>query len=434
MFKKILECEFCKISIPIIALIGLGFYLAYQFVPPPPPDEITIATGRAGGGYHSFALRYQSLLQTQSGLTLHLRPTAGSPEALKLLRQGEVDVALVQGGTAGEADKQQLRAIASLFYEPLWLFHRKGLDVEYLFDLKGKTLAVGEPESGTRALALQLLADNNITADNTRFTEHSAQQAIEHLQNGALDAAFFVTSPRSPLILRLLHDENLDLLNFRRHLAYNQKYPFLKGLVIGEGAIDLEQNIPAGDKTLLAATASLVGQKDLHPALVRSLLRVITEVHRPGGFIDPPEAFPAAAASEIPMNEEAARYIQRGPSWLERYLPFQIAIFIDRMKIMLLPLITLMIPLLRSALPIYRWRIRAKIYRWYATLRELDFRIDGLQDPANIDQEMQTIRDLEQELAEQVSVPLAYMGEFYDLRLHIELILKKLEQRKAQLK
>ena len=42
------------------------------------------------------------------------------------------------------------------------------------------------------------------------------------------------------------------------------------------------------------------------------------------------------------------------------------------------------------------------------------------------------MKALQKELIEQVSVPLSYMGEFYDLRMHIQLILNRLEERRLE--
>jgi hypothetical protein len=204
-----------------------------------------------------------------------------------------------------------------------------------------------------------------------------------------------------------------------------KRFAYLSTTTLGEGELDLANNLPPQATPLLAVIASLVATPELHPIARRALLRVVLAEHG--------KDLPPMGRLEIPINQDAQRYLQNGPGILERYLPFSAAAFIDRMKIMLVPLLTLLIPLLKSILPIYRWRIRFKIYRWYASLKEADERVERIETPAGVEEELRRIRRLEEELEMQVSVPLSYMGEFYDLRGHVELVKQRLERRLKRL-
>ncbi|RKZ46834.1 MAG: C4-dicarboxylate ABC transporter substrate-binding protein [Candidatus Parabeggiatoa sp. nov. 3] len=428
-----MKCDSCKIGIMIVAVILLTLIIAYQFVEPPPPDEIRIGTGREGGGYHGFALEYQKLLADEK-FQLDIQPTAGSIEVLQRLQSGDVSIGLVQGGTAKTVSTEGLQSLASLFYEPVWVFYRQALSFEYLFELRGKRIAVGEEGSGTRPVAVQLLEDNKVTPDNSTFVALSSKEAAQQLVAGEIDAAFFVMSPKSSTILKLLNNPSIELLSFKRHLAYSSRYSFLTSVQIGEGMINLEKNIPGQDKILLAATASLVARQDLHPDIVYLLLQTLVKVHKDGGLLEKKEQFPSTQFVEFPMNQNAAQYLEHGPSWLQSIFPFWIASALDRLKIMLIPLIAILLPLFKGAFPLYRWSIRFKIFRWYGILRDIDSEIDGLADLEAIKEEMQRMKSLQKELIEQVSVPLSYMGEFYGLRMHIQLVLKRLEEREQEVK
>ena len=422
-----IKCDVCKVWIPIIVIISLSLLIAYQFVDPPPPQEARIATGREGGGYHSFALKYQELL-AQDKFQLDIQPTAGSIEVLKLLKTGKVSMGLVQGGTGKTVSSQGLQSLASLFFEPLWVFYRKEQTINYLYDLRGKRIAIGEKGSGTRPLALELLQDNRVTQDNTTFLALSSKAAVKKISAGEIDAAFFVISPKASLISELFNNPAIELMNFKRSIAYKRRYPYLTTVKIGEGMIDLEKNIPTEDKTLLAATASLVIRDNLHPDIIQLLLGKLKEVHKTGGLLETKGQFPSEKFVEFPVNKEASYYLEHGPSWLQRVFPFWIASKLDRLKILLIPLIAIMLPLLKSALPIYRWGIRFKIFRWYATLNEIDRKISTIADLSLIEEKKQQIKTLQKEITEQVSVPLSYMGELYTLRVHIRLILTHLEE------
>ncbi len=430
-----MKCDACKVWIPIILFILLSLlslFIAYQFVDPPAPQEVSIATGREGGGYHTFALNYQKHLAEEQ-FQLNIQLTAGSIEVLKKLKSGEVDLGIVQGGTGKTVSPEGLQSLGSLFYEPLWVFHRKEQPFKYLFELRGKRVALGEEGSGTRAMALQLLQDNDVTQDNTTFLALSSKTAAQELIAGKIDAAFFVMSPAASIIFELLRNPDLDLMSFKRDLAYSSRYSFLTSVKIGEGVIDLENNIPNTDKTLLATTATLVARENLHPDLVHLFLKAMNEVHNAGGLLEKAGYFPSEKFVEFPMNAQANHYLQYGPSILQRVFPFWLASLLDRLKIMLIPLIAVMLPLLKGAIPLYRWGIRFKIFRWYNRLSEVDRKINELTDLSAIEKEIEETTKLQDELVKQVSVPLSYMGEFYALRMHIQLVVERLEERHQEL-
>ncbi len=425
MLKRLSQCEACKIGVPIALLIVLGFWLAYQFVPPPVPKSLTIATGREGGAYFAYAERYRQRMQAEFNIELRLLPTAGTPEVLKALREGRADIGMAQGGLAEAWHKEHLESIAGLYLEPVWIFQRADLTLNRLFDLKGKRIWVGEEGSGTRALALSLLAANGVTGENSELIGSPAVPLDDKLARDGIDAIFLVSGTGGAMVKKLLADDRFALFHAQRQQAYMKRFAYLSTTTLGEGELDLAANLPGQATPLLAVIATLVATPDLHPIARRALLRVVIAEHG--------KDLPPMARLDIPINQDAQRYLQNGPGILERYLPFSAAAFIDRMKIMLVPLLTLLIPLLKSVLPIYRWRIRFKIYRWYSALKEADARVEQLDTPDAVNEELRRIRQLEEELAMQVSVPLSYMGEFYDLRVHVTLVTQRLEGRLARL-
>ena len=426
-----MKCEFCKIWLPIIAILVAGFYVAYQFVPAAAPSSLRIATGSKEGAYYQYAQEYQQRLKKE-GVDLIIQTTAGSVEVLQLLQDGKVDLGFVQGGVANDNAKETLHSIASLFYEPLWVFYRKDLKtINYLQELRGKRLAIGQEGSGSRALISQLLTDNGITADNTTLLGLNVEDARKQLENGEIDAAFFVMSPKAEVISVLASNADIAIMNFQRHAkAYTSRYPFLSSLIVGEGLLDLQKNIPEKETVLLSATAALVAVKDLHSDPVRLLSREAIYIHNKPGMFEKARQFPSIEHLEIPIHPDAEQYLQQGPSWLENIFPFSIASKLDQLKILLIPLIALLIPLFKSILPLYNWRIRSKTYRWYKELNEVDRQLDSF-DYKVIDQEIDKLTKLHSALAKEVTVPLSHMSEFYELRTHTDHILNRLKERQV---
>jgi TRAP transporter TAXI family solute receptor len=426
-----MKCDFCKIGLPLILIVVVGFAITYHFVPPPPPKTFSIATGSTVGAYYAYSIEYQKGLEKQ-GFTLAVQPTAGSIEALQLLKAGKVDLAFIQGGVAKDMPTEGLHSLASLFYEPLWIFHRKDQPLQYLYELRGKRVAIGAEGSGTRPLAMQMLYDNGLDDKNTTFLGLTSPEAKQKLESGEIDAAFFVVSPKATMISELLHNPAIELLSIKRALAYTSRYSFLSSVTIGEGMFDLQNNIPAHDIVLLTVTASLVAREGFNSDLIRLILKEAIKIHNPPGLLEKKNQFPSELFLEIPIHKEAEEYLRTGSSWLEKILPFWLASKLDRLKILLIPILTLLLPLFKGILPIYRWSIRSKTYRWYETLHQVDRQLESF-DTQVIEQEIERLTILQKELAKQVAVPLSYMAEFYDLRLHINLILSRLEERQDKL-
>jgi uncharacterized protein len=405
------------------------------FVEPPPPRKIVIATGAQNGAYFRFAQKYADELR-KDGLSVLVRETAGSVENLRLLGQVDsgVAVAIVQSGVASPEDVQHFSALGSMYREPLWVFYRGGERLDRLSQLEGKRIGVGPSGSGTYAIAKQLLAVNGLvesksSKENSRavLVEENVAAAAKALQKGELDAAFFVAAFEADYIQGLLNDPNLNLLSFDQNEAYHRRFRFLSPVTVPAGLVNLGQNIPAHNVALLAPTAMLVVRKDFHPALVPLLLTTATRIHGKGDELSDPGEFPAELYCDFPVSEDAKRYYKSGQPVLQRLLPFWVASLVDRAKVMLIPLVMLMMPLVRAAPPLMRWRTRRKIYLWYSDLREIDQRLDaGLSGP-ELDLELARLKGIEHQVAH-VDVPLSYMEEFYHLRLHLGMLQQHLTE------
>jgi len=411
-----------KIYGPAALLVIAAFFIAFQFIKPAPPDRVVMATGDVDGAYHHFARGYAEIL-AREGVTLELRPTAGSVENVELLRAGEVSLAMVQGGVEEPGSEPGLVSLGSVYYEPLWLFHRRDVDVRHLRDLRGRRLAMGPEGSGTRALASGLLRDNGL-ADSAAWLGLGGQAALRALLDGDVDAAFFVISAESELVSRLLHHPEIALMEFVRAEAYTRRYRFLNSLELPEGVVDLAKNIPDREMRLLATAANLVSDPDLHPALIDLILQAADDAHSGGGWFEGQDEFPMPGLLAFPLSTHAARYYKHGPPFLQRYLPFWAASLLDRLKVLLLPMVVLLLPLIKVMPPIYNWRMRARIYRWYGELEQAEEQFAAGQVPLTGIHEQLDRVDRE---VQHVKVPLSFTNQLYHLRQHIDLVRRRID-------
>lgn len=428
MFKKAGFPQGAKLVYGFIIVVTLlGFWVAYQFVEPAPPDHIVISSGSESGAYYLFAQRYKEFL-ARNGITLEIRTSAGSVENIARLKapESDVDLAFVQGGT-GDPGDQELLSLGSLYYEPLWLFYRSELQLHHISDLRGKKIAIGPEGSGTRAVALKLTADNKIEQAGTVLEPLGGEEAALALEQGEIDGLFMIAGAQSPIVQKLLTAEGISLLDFERAEAYERKHLFLSSVVLPEGVIDLSRNIPPADITLLAATATLVVRNDFHPALVDLILRAAEEIHNQSGLFEAQNEFPSPKHVEYKLSAEAQRYFKRGPSFLHRYLPFWLATFIDRMLVMIIPLVALLVPLIRILPPAYRWRARSGILRWYKAVKAIDLsRLDN-PPPAKLRTLLSELDAIEERVNKR-QIPLSFMDQVYDLRMHIALVRGEIKQ------
>lgn len=432
--RKLAFLEFREkaiIGVPALVLVLVGFWITAQFVEPAPPRHIVLACGTLEGAYYAYGQRYRDLIEPH-GFSVELKTTAGAVENLKLLETetSHVDAAFIQGGLESLSETEILQSLGSLFFEPLLIFHRKELSLQRLTDLKGLRIAAGEKGSGTRYLALQLLEQNGVTSNNTTLIPYGFQEATDNLVNGGLDVAIFI-SHSTPFLRKLAISPEITLMGMERAEAYALLNQFLHVLHLPEGAIDLGRNIPKQEMKLVAPTAQLVVRSDLHPALKYLLLETARKAHESGGGFERAGQFPSPRYLDFPISREANRYYRSGPPFLQRYLPFWAAVFLNRMKIMLLPLIALIYPLFKIIPQVYRWRMRSRIYRWYARLESVDPKVSLGNETPRINRYLEELDEIEEQVAK-ISVPLAFSEDLYHFRLHIEMLRDKLKNMAEQ--
>jgi TRAP transporter TAXI family solute receptor len=425
--------EMVRVAAVVAVVLAAVVAVAWQFVEPAPPRTVVIATGSASGAYHAVARQYAEHFQA-AGIELVVRETAGSLENYALLGTpgSGVDVAIVQGGTAPvETERRRdLVALASLYLEPVWVFYRGEPGLGRLGQLAGRRIAVGAQGSGARALALELLSAGGVLGEQsgTTLVDVGGARAVAALREGSVDAALFVMGPTAPLLAELLAVPGVRLMSFEQTQAYARRFRYLSPVTLHRGSLDLVRDVPERDVQLVAPAAVLVARKDVHPAVVALLTEAAVQTHRGGDLLSDPGTFPSATLTELPVNEQARYYLTHGPDFLRRVLPFWLAALIHRFVVLLIPLFMVLVPLLRLTPPVYRWSIRSRIYRWYARLRVIDERLRAMPDAEQVRKDLLLLEQLEHEIGG-VKVPLSYMDDFYDLRLHVGYIRGRLEER-----
>jgi len=400
----------------LVLLAALGAWMLQSTI----PRSIVIATGSADTFDHSLFPRYRQIL-ARDGVTLVERKTGGAVENARLVSDpgSGVDVAFMQGGVIKDAGNVVM--LASLYYEPLWVFYRGSATPSRLDELRGRRIAIGEKDQGVHAFVEPLLAANGVTATDSELVSIGNLEALHALQAGTVDAAMFVGGAESPAVVAALHDKSLKLMNFSRAEAYQRRFDHITKLTLPAGTVDFALDIPQDDVALIATEAMLVSRDDLPPAIITLLHEAAREVHSDQGYFEKPREFPNTDPVDIPVSAYADRHHRFGPSLLHRYLPFFFATFVERLIILLVPLIVVIVPLFNLLPQLLRWRMRSRIYRWYGELSLLERDVASRSGTLPVDEWIATLDRIEAAAA-RVKTPTSYASEAYTLREHIALV------------
>jgi TRAP transporter TAXI family solute receptor len=410
---------------PTIAMIAVLCALAYLIVDPAPPRQVTLAAGQENSAYDEFAKKYAARL-ARHGIKVTVVRSLGSQQNLQQLSEGKVDIAFVQSGsTDAKAARPELVSLGSLFIEPVWLFMREPVAVEQLTGLRGLKVNLGEEGTGVPKLFRQVLELNGVSPDELKISALQNTPATVELLEGRIDALVFSSGPDALLVQMLLQTPGIKLFNFAQAEAYTRRLPFMSHVTLPRGIVDVGRDLPAQDYHLVAPTATLVARARLHPALVDLFVQAAAEIHGGTGWFQQQGEYPSPKFTEVPVADEAAKFYKDGPPLLQRYMNFWMANFFDRMWVVVVALAALLLPLSKIVPPLYVWRIRSRIYKWYGQLRAVE---QELEAAAHSGQRVETgerllkrLDDIE-ELVNQISIPLAFADALYGLRSHINFV------------
>ena len=422
---------------PFLVLALALLVLAYWWLDPNPPKRVTLATGPAQSAYEEFGKRYAKIL-AQDDIEVRLLPSEGSAQNLQLLREGKADLGFVQGGTSESRpdDETNLESLGSLFVEPIWLFYRKdaagkapgtAASLDALTQLQGLRVNVGTPGSGIPSLMTKLLTSNKVDMASLTTSELEQTPATVAFLDGKIDAIVFASAPESLMVQMLLQTPGIGLMDFPQSEAYSRRFAFLSPVVLPRGVVDLAVNLPPQDVRLVAPTTALINRKGTHPALLQLFVQAGKQIHGGAGWFRRARDYPNLANNELPIGAEAERSIRNDKPFLQRYLPFWVANLVERMWLVMGIIIAIMLPLSRVIPPLYAFRVRSRIFRWYGQLRDIENRIESTSGKTGTPELLEELKTLEQR-AEKISVPLSYTEELYALRNNIQLVRRKLQK------
>jgi TRAP-type uncharacterized transport system substrate-binding protein len=349
-----------------LCILGVVSLALIYFIPAP-PSTITVAMSFKGSSYERFSLSYQERL-ARSHFTLNLHYTDGPLDNLRLVKDQSsgVDVAFTFGGVTNSQQSPDLISLGRIAFAPIWIFYRGAETLERLTQLKGKRIAV---PAATRMVIDPILAAHGVKPENTTVVPLASPVAVKALMDGEVDIFVIIIELNAPLVQALLRDPTVRLMSVTQAEALSRVYPFLTRLVLPQGVIDFEKNIPAHDVSLIADTQAVVVRKSLHPELIYLLAQALSEEHSAAGIFQRAGDFPTMTDPEFPIAQNALDFYKNGPSFLNKYLPGWIVPHVQRLLAVLLAAGVIVYPLFNFAPKLYQWFLQDRMRKLYRRLR-----------------------------------------------------------------
>lgn len=404
----------------LVAALGL-IYVLFAWLQP--PKRMTIAAGSADGAYYRIAAQYRDIL-ARDGIAVDVLETAGSADNAALLAAGDVDAALIQGGVA--VDGAHAEAIAKVFFEPMMFIVGAGANVPTNpAAWSGLHINVGAQGSGTRLAWQDFERAVGLDPGRNTVTDLGYTEAVAALADGALDLALFVAPIEAPYLVTAYANPELRVLALRYVEAISRRLDYARIVTVPAGAISLIPAHPPAPRELIALEARLAIADNLHPALVNRLTMAAIELHQTRGMITDQGTFPSVEGVGMPLNNAARQLILNGPSIWHDWLPYWMASQVHRMVLLVLPILLLVLPLLRTMPAAYAFVMRWRVWTHYPEIRDIERAVEhdhGRETLAALDARL---ADLDERLS-QLGLPAAYRQAAYDARLHIDLVRRRI--------
>lgn len=455
-----------SVVVLLVVAIGLGAFWAFtRAMQPSPEGRVVLATGGSAGLYHELAESYRQEL-ARNGVTLELRQTSEGFATLRALldKNSGLDAGFVKGGLAGslqgrlastrarewhDRELGKLRSVGRMFHEPIWVFTRGSLPIGSLRELEGRKILIGSRGSGARRVVRQLLKANGVDDRNSTFVDEDLPEDAAPIVAGDADAALLIIPADADKMQKLLRVPNIRLMDFESEAAaYTNRFPALSRVVLRRGGVEFDPLIPSADITLLSTSAALVIRADLHPALVSLLTYAVVQNPRSGFdkagdpvlFFRAGE-FPSPNDPEFELAKDARHVYRSGdlpfllgllaPLNNRLGIPFSITAFGNahgfQTVLLLIPLLTILIPLGKLLPLLYTWTMRRRLLYWYRQLKTLEKSLDRVRTPGDLAAQQAELERIDARV-QRIRVPLGFSNQFYDLRGHIDLVRQRLGQ------
>lgn len=421
-----------RILVAIVSVIGIVSLALIHFFPSP-PSKVVMATAFKGASFEYFGRQYREVFARYK-VDLELRETAGAVDNVKLLQDPKsgVQVGFVTGGVSDGKRAPDVLSLGTVYNQPFWIFYASNEQLDRLSQLKGKRIAVGPEGSATRFTAEQILGKGGINSETATLLPFGGSAAYNALNEGKVDAVWIIGVPEATAVQSFLRNPNVRLMSFPTAEAFTRIFPDLNRLVLPQGVVDIDRNIPPADVQLIATTSKVLIRNDLHPEIVQLLLQTMKEVHSGSDIFHRGGEFPNGTDGEYPVAPSAADFYKNGPSFMQRHLPLWLSVHVQRAIAVVLTGIAIGFPLFRFLPQLYNWMTRRRLLHWYGQLKSLEASFETSPNDKHLAEKQAEIDRIEDAVSH-IRFPLTFSDQVYNLRSHIDIVRRKIAFRQSAL-
>lgn len=208
---------------------------------------VNIATGGTAGTYYPIGGAIAEVLNKDAkGVNASAQSTGASVANINMLRDGQVDMAIVQNDIAFYAVNGQemfeekvgnLRGIASLYPETCQFVVLEDSGIKTIADLKGKRVAVGAAGSGVEGNVRQILKAYDMSYDDIDEQFLSFAEGATALKDGTVDVACLTAGYPTASVQDVASQKKIRLLPVDNDKieALVKEYPFYTKTTIPKG-------------------------------------------------------------------------------------------------------------------------------------------------------------------------------------------------------
>lgn len=419
--------------ISILIFIFISVIFSSLFI----PHNFKMATGDINGNYHKMGLLYKKEL-LKKGIDLELVNTKGSIENLDLLNNNQVDIAFLQNNIVDKSNSyENIKGVASLYNEPIFVFYRKSLNINLLSEIKNKRVSLGSQGSGTYFLSKKILEINGINEKDIKPEYLSSFNASRKLIENKIDVAFIVMSLDSNIIKDLISNKDISLFSFDNYEAYKYHSFSLNNIKIPQGYYDIGKNIPSREIILLSSLATIASQENIPPRIIETLLITIKEItqeqyNQSLSFENSEFSFPSDKYLDFEIHSASELFFKEGPSFLTQYFSYTVALLLSRLKYFLIPLIPFIIIFIRVIPGIYDFRLGLIMKKKYKELGDIEKAILNSKTQEDFEKLLKKVEDLKRDMdITSQKIPAQYQRNIYDWKMHISLIEDVINNKKS---
>ncbi len=409
----------------IVVVVSIVSLLLMYFFPAP-PSKVIMATAFKGASFEYYGRIYRQIL-ARSHIELELRETAGAVENVTLLEDSKsgVQIAFVTGGVSDAKRAPNVLSLGTVYNQPFWIFYSSNEPLDRLSQLKGKRIAVGPVGSATRYTAEKILGRGGVNSETATLLPLGGSAADKALNDGEVDVVWIIGVPEATAVQSFLQNPKVRLMSFPMAEAFTRIFPDLIRLVLPQGVVDIDRNIPSADVQLIGTTSKVLIRSDLHPEIVQLLLQTMKEVHNESDIFQRSGEYPNSTDVEYPVAQTAIDFYKNGPSFTQRHLPLWLSVHVQRAIALLVTGIAIGFPLFRFLPQIYNWVTRRRLFYWYDQLKALEASFDsGLSDKPLIEKQREIERI--EDAVSHIRFPRAFSDQLYNLRSHIDIVRRKI--------